>query len=104
MATTQAPLPGTKLTEAEFDLEKAKECAQSGPVFLTHDERKTHVFLSIDAYKKVSHEGLSLFDLLYDPRLAEIDDDFEFPRLGIERASGPWKCDLHIHKELDLSS
>jgi len=84
MATTQAPLPGTKLTEAEFDLEKAKECAQSGPVFLTQDERKTHVFLSIDAYKKVSHEGLSILDLLYDPRLAEVDPDFEFPRIELD--------------------
>ena len=81
MATTQAPLAGTKLSEAEFDLEQAKKCAQNGPVFLTEGERKTHVFLDIEAYKKISLEGLSILDLLYDPRMADIDPDFEFEKI-----------------------
>jgi hypothetical protein len=84
MATTQTLLPGTKLSEAEFDLEQAKQFAQHGPVFLTDGDRKTHVLLDIEAYKKISHEGLSILDLLYDPRMAEIDSDFEFEKIDGE--------------------
>jgi hypothetical protein len=74
METTETPLPGTRVSESEFDLERAKEFAQTGPVFLTHGDYKTHVFLSIESYKKISKEGLSLFDVLCDPAAAETDD------------------------------
>jgi hypothetical protein len=74
MATTQAPLPGTELSEAEFDLEQAKKCAQDGPVFLTKDERTTHVFLRIDAYAEITGKGPTLTEMLWNPAVAELDD------------------------------
>jgi hypothetical protein len=80
-------MSATTVCATDFDLDCAKKSAEEGPVFLSEDGHKTHVLLSIDAYKKLSHEGLSILDLLYYPPLANVDPDFEFPRLD-----GPFKA------------
>ena len=39
---------------------------------------------TIKEYQKITNKGKSIVDLLYMPEMAEIDDDFEFPRMGDE--------------------
>jgi hypothetical protein len=40
--------------------------------------------LSIKEYQQIINKGKSILDLLAMPEMAEIDDDFEFPRMGDE--------------------
>lgn len=80
----------TTLSSREFNqkIGYAKKAAQDGPVFVTDRGEQTHVLLSVQEYRKITEtsSGRSLFDALYCPKLAAIDDDFEFPRLD-----GPFK-------------
>jgi hypothetical protein len=46
--------------------------------------RPTHVLLSIKEYKQITNKGKSIVELLAMPEMAEIDDDFEFRRMGDE--------------------
>ena len=79
-------MPITTLSSREFnqDTARAKRAAQSGPVFITDRGRPAHVLLSIQEYHKISDKGKSILDLLYMPEMAEIDPDFEVPRMGDE--------------------
>ena len=76
----------TTFSSREFnqDAARAKRAANKGPVFITDRGRTAHVLLSIKEYQKITNKGKSIVDLLYMPEMAEIDDDFEFPRMGDE--------------------
>jgi prevent-host-death family protein len=60
------------------------KAADKGPVFITDNGRQTYVLLTIDEYRKITGKKESILDLLAMPEMAEIDDDFEFPRMGDE--------------------
>lgn len=63
---------------------KAKKAAKDGPVFITDRGEQTHVLLNVQEYRKITAKedgGKTLFEALYCPALAAIDDDFEFPRI-----------------------
>ena len=76
----------TTLSSREFnqDTGKAKRAARKGPVFITDRGRPAHVLLSIKEYQQITNKGKSILDLLAMPEMAEIDVDFEFPRMGGE--------------------
>ncbi len=78
----------TTLSSREFNqrIGYAKKAAQHGPVFVTDRGEQTHVLLNVEEYRKITHKGRTLSEMLYCPALAEVDDDFEFPRLD-----GPFK-------------
>jgi PHD/YefM family antitoxin component YafN of YafNO toxin-antitoxin module len=63
--------------EFNQQLGKAKKLAHSGPVFVTDRGRQTHVLLDVDEYRKITHTGKSIGELLSCPEAAEID--FELP-------------------------
>jgi prevent-host-death family protein len=76
----------TTLSSREFnqDSARAKRAARNGPVFITDRGRPAHVLLSIKEYKQITNKGKSILDLLAMTKMAEIDPDFEFPRMGDE--------------------
>jgi prevent-host-death family protein len=76
----------TTLSSREFnqDTARAKRAARKGPVFITDRGRPAHVLLTVEQYQKITNKGKSILDLLAMPEMAEIDVDFEFPRLGGE--------------------
>lgn len=76
----------TTLSSREFNQEtaKAKRAARNGPVFITDRGRPALVLLSIKEYQQITNKGKSILDLLAMPEMAEVDVDFEFPRLGDE--------------------
>ena len=76
----------TTFSSREFnqDAARAKRAANKGPVFITDRGRTAHVLLSIKEYQKITNKGKSIVELLAMPEMAEIDPDFEFPRLGDE--------------------
>jgi len=78
----------TTLSSREFNqkIGFAKKAAQQGPVFVTDRGEQTHVLLNVQEYRKITQKKRSLFEALYCPELALVDDDFEFPRLD-----GPFK-------------
>lgn len=72
----------TTLSSREFnqDTGKAKRAAHDGPVFITDRGRPSHVLLSIEDYRKLSSQGMTLAEAIADPRL-EADFEFDPPRL-----------------------
>ncbi len=76
----------TTLSSREFnqDAARAKRAARKGPVFITDRGRPAHVLLSIGEYQRITNKGKSIVELLAMPEAAEIDMDFEFPRMGGE--------------------
>jgi prevent-host-death family protein len=76
----------TTLSSREFnqDAGRAKRAARNGPVFITDRGRPAHVLLSIKEYQQITNKGKSIVELLAMPEMAEIDDDFEYPRMGDE--------------------
>jgi prevent-host-death family protein len=74
-------MPITSLSSREFnqDTSRAKRAAKKGPVFITDRGRPSHVLLSIEEYRKLTHEGKSLADLLAMPGADLVE--FEPPRL-----------------------
>ena len=79
-------MPITTLSSREFnqDAAKAKRAARNGPVFITDRGRPAHVLLSIEEYQQITNKRKSIIDLLAMPEAAEIDIDFDFPRMGDE--------------------
>ncbi len=73
----------TKLSSRKFNQEvgRAKKIALKGPVFITDRGAETHVLLNIEEYRQIAGKERSLFDALYDPKLAAIDSDFEFEKI-----------------------
>lgn len=79
-------MPITTFSSREFnqDAARAKRAARNGPVFITDRGRPAHVLLSIKEYKQITNKGKSIVELLAMPGMAEIDPDFEYPRMGDE--------------------
>lgn len=73
----------TTLSSREFNQKVgyAKKAAADGPVFITDRGEQTHVLLNVDEYRKITSKERTLTEILHYPPLAQIDDDFEFPRL-----------------------
>jgi PHD/YefM family antitoxin component YafN of YafNO toxin-antitoxin module len=81
-------MPITTLSSREFNqrVGYAKKAAEEGPVFITDRGEQTHVLLNVQEYRKITGKDRTLYEALYYPPLAQVDDDFEFPRLD-----GPFK-------------
>lgn len=54
------------------DASGAKRAAQDGPVFITDRGKPAHVLLSIEAYRRLTGQQLSIIDLLADPDAADV--------------------------------
>ena len=76
----------TTLSSEEFDQNpsRAKRAAKDGPVFITEHGIHAYVLLTMEEYRKIAGKRESIVDLLAMPEMAEIDIDFEFPRMGDE--------------------
>jgi prevent-host-death family protein len=74
----------TTFSAREFNQQvgRAKKCAKDGPVFITDRGVETHVLLDVEEYRKITHSGKSLTELLFDPAVAEID--FEFDKIELD--------------------
>jgi len=74
----------TEITIEEFeeDLERARDAAANGPVFITENGAHAWVLLTIAEYRRIGGGGESIADLLANPEAAKID--FEPPRMGDE--------------------
>ena len=75
-------MPITTISSREFnqDASRAKKAANLGPVFITDRGQPAHVLLSIEAYRKLTGNQLTLAEAV-----AQSDaTDFEFdpPRAG----------------------
>jgi prevent-host-death family protein len=78
----------TTFTSREFNQNpsEAKKAAQEGVVFITDRGQPAHVLLTIDSYRKLTGEQLSLLDAIAQPPNAE-EADFEPVRIsGVFRA------------------
>ena len=67
----------TTLSSFEFsqDFGRAKKAAENGPVFITDDDRPSHVLLTISEYRRLTGKGLSLAEAIGDPSSADIEFD-----------------------------
>lgn len=72
----------TTLSSREFnqDASRAKRAAKNGPVFITDRGRPAHVLLTVEEYRKLTGEGISILDLLAMPGAEDIE--FELPQAG----------------------
>ena len=68
-------MPITTLSSREFnqDTARAKRAAREGPVFSTDRGKPSLVLLSIDEYRTVTGNRISMADLLYYPGAGEIE-------------------------------
>ncbi len=82
----------TTLSSREFnqDTSRAKRAAKKGPVFITDRGHPSHVLLSIEEYRNLTHPRRNMMDLLAMPEMESIE--FEPPRLSDEIAP-PFKFD-----------
>jgi prevent-host-death family protein len=67
----------TTMTSREFnqDTSGAKKKARRGPVFITDRGRPVHVLLTIEDYRRLTCESMSLAEALDHP--ASVDFEFE---------------------------
>ncbi len=74
------------MTSREFNQEvgRAKREAQQGPVFITNRGKPTHVFLSIENYRRLTGKRRTLDEALAMPGVADIGFDPPRPR-GVPR-------------------
>jgi prevent-host-death family protein len=72
----------TTLTSRQFnqDASSAKKAAQKGPVFITDRGRPAHVLLTIEDYRRLAGEEMSLAAALAQPGDAA-DFEFDPPRV-----------------------
>lgn len=70
----------TTLTSREFNqhASDAKKAANNGPVFITDRGRPAHVLLSIEDYRKLTGEQITLAEAV--AQQDALDFDFEPPR------------------------
>ncbi len=75
----------TTLTSREFnqDTSRAKKAANEGPVFITDRGKPAHVLLTIEEYRKLAGERMSLADALAQPS-PEADFEFDPPKANIK--------------------
>jgi prevent-host-death family protein len=69
-------------SECNQHLGRAKRAAMSGLVVITHRGCPTHVLLSIDEYRRLTGEKLSLGAALAEDERTEFD--FEPPRVDLK--------------------
>ncbi len=83
----------TTLSSREFnqDTGKAKKAALRGPVFITDRGKPSHVLLTVEDYRRLSSQGMTLADAVADPR-PEADFAFEFEKIK-EPLSKPFEFD-----------
>ena len=76
----------TVLSNEELDRNpgRAKRATNNGPVFIAEDGRQAYVLLTMEEYLRIGGKRGSIVDLLAMPEMAEIDPDFEYPRMGAE--------------------
>ncbi len=65
--------------ELNQDVGKAKKAARNGPVLITDRGRPAHVLLTIEDYRKLTSNQVSIVEQLAMPALPDIE--FEPPRL-----------------------
>ena len=65
--------------ELSQDIEKARETAKQGPVFITDRGRPAHVLLSIEEYRQMVGDQPSIVALLAMP--GDVDIEFDPPCL-----------------------
>ena len=75
-------MPITTMSSREFnqDASGAKKAANSGPVFITDRGEPAHVLLSIEDYRKLAGQQLTLADAVAQAGGISADFDFEPPR------------------------
>lgn len=73
----------TMLSSREFhqDTSRARQAANSGPVFITDDGRPMHVLLTVEDYQKLAGSQISIVDQLAMPGVEDVE--FDAPRLGL---------------------
>jgi PHD/YefM family antitoxin component YafN of YafNO toxin-antitoxin module len=65
--------------EFEEDLERARNAAANGPVFITEDGEDAFVLLTLDEYRRIGGDCDGITELLAEPEAAELD--FEPPSI-----------------------
>ncbi len=65
--------------ELNQDVSSAKRAAASGPVFITHRGRPSHVPLSLEEYCRLTGDHVDIIDMLAMPGVEDIE--FDPPRL-----------------------
>ena len=77
-------MPPTTFSSREFnqDVGRAKRATMSGPVVITDRGRPAHVLLSIEDYRRLTGDKLSLGAALAEDELT--DFDFEPPRIDLK--------------------
>lgn len=65
--------------ELNHNVTRAKQATRHGPVFITDRGKPAHVLLTIEEYKRITHQEESVADALAMPELADIE--FEPPRI-----------------------
>jgi prevent-host-death family protein len=72
----------TTLTSREFnqDTSGAKKAARRGPVFITDRGRPAHVLLTIEDYRRLAGDKMSLAEAI--AQVGAADFEFEPPRTG----------------------
>ena len=73
----------TTITSRKFnqDTSGAKKAARRGPVFITDRGRPAHVLLTIEDYRRLTGESMSLAEALDHPASADLE--FEPPHLNV---------------------
>lgn len=71
------------MSSREFnqDTSRAKQAANEGPVFITDRGRPAHVLMSIEEYRRLTGNPVSIVDLLAMPDAEHVE--FEAPRASI---------------------
>jgi prevent-host-death family protein len=74
----------TTLTSREFnqDTSRAKKAASQGPVFITDRGRPAHVLMTIEEYRKLAGNKMSIADALAMPGGEDIE--FDPPKADIK--------------------
>lgn len=69
------------MTSREFNqsASQAKRAAKNGPVFITDRGEPSHVLLSIDEYRKLTGEGMTLAEALAQDDAEDLE--FDAPKL-----------------------
>jgi len=72
-------------TSREFNqyVSEAKRAANDGPVFITDRGEPAHVLLSIQEYRRLQADFISLADALAQ-KGTEADFDYEFPAIDLD--------------------
>jgi prevent-host-death family protein len=78
----------TTLSSREFqqNASLAQKAAQDGPVFITSRGKPVHVLMTIEEYRRLTHKGKNIADLLAMPGVEDIELDLP-KRTDLPRAA-----------------